>query len=74
MRISDISSETVDQVIDAYPRLGFNRAISELLVSQVKRKPQVAAFTWLAEVWRSCVYGFSSLNWNEIIALSPFPE
>jgi HD domain len=74
MRISDIASETVEQVIEAYPRLGFNRAITELLAAQVKRKPQAAAFTWLTEVGRSCVHGFISLSWNEIIALSPFTE
>jgi HD domain len=74
MRISDISSEIVEQVIDAYPRLGFNRAITELLAFQVKRKPQAASFTWLAEVGRCCVHGFISPNWNDMLALSPFTE
>ena len=32
LRISDISSETVEQVIEAYPRLGFKMAMTELLV------------------------------------------
>ncbi len=74
MRICDIPSETVEQVIDAYPRLGFNQAMTELLASQVKRKPQAAAFTWLAEVGRCCVHGFISPNWNEMLAASPFTE
>ena len=73
MRISDIAPETVEQVIDEYPRLGFNQAMTELLASQVKRKPQ-AAFTWLAEVGRCCVHGFISPNWNEMLAVSPFTE
>ena len=42
MRLADIAPETVEQVIDAYPRLDFNHAMMELLVSQVKRKPQTA--------------------------------
>jgi hypothetical protein len=74
MRISDIPPETVEQAIDAYPRLGFNQAFTELLAVQVKRKPQTTTFTWLAEVGRSCVHGFSSPNWNEMLALSPFIE
>ena len=74
MGVSDISPETVEQVIEAYPRLGFNRAITELLVSQVKRKPQTAAFTWLAEVGRCCVHRFISPTWNEMLDRSPFAE
>lgn len=74
MRISDIPSETVEQVIDEYPRVGMNRALTELLSSQVRRKPKTVAFTWLVEVGRCCVHGFSLPNWNEMLALSPFTE
>lgn len=74
IRMADIPLETVEQVLDAYPRLGFNTAITQLLVSQVKRKPQIAAFTWLAEVGRSCIHGFVSPNWNEMLDRSPFAE
>ena len=72
--VSDIPPETVEQVMEAYPRLGFNRAMTELLVSQVKRKPQTAVFTWLAEVGRCCVHRFNSPNWNEMLDRSSFTE
>lgn len=74
MRISDITSETVEQIVDAYPRLGFNQQITQLMVSQVKRKPQTAIFTWLAEVGRCCIHGFVSPNWNDLLNSSPFAE
>lgn len=74
LRISDINSEIVEQVIEAYPRLGFKMAMTELLVSQIKRKPQTAAFTWLAEVGRCCIHGFASPNWNDMLNSSPFAE
>lgn len=74
MRLSDISPETVERVIEAYPRLGFNTAMTELLVSQVKRKPHTVAFTWLAEVGRCCIHGFASPNWNNMLNGSPFAE
>ena len=74
VQIADIPPETVEQVIDTYPRLGFNAAMTELLVSQVKRKPQPTTLTWLAEVGRSCIHGFASPNWNEMLARSPFTE
>ncbi len=74
MKVSDMTRETVEQVLEAYPRLGFNRAITELLVSQVKRKPQTAALTWLAEVGRCCVHRFILPTWNEMLDRSPFAE
>lgn len=74
MRISEILSETVEQALDAYPRLSFNQAMTELLVSQVKRKPQTVAFTWLAEVGRGCIHGFISPNWRDMLNNSPFAE
>ena len=74
MRISDIAPETVEQILDAYPRLSFNQQITQLMVSQVKRKPQTATFTWLAEVGRCCIHGFVSPNWNDMLNSSPFAE
>lgn len=74
MRIADLPSEIVEQVVATYPRLSFNLAMTELLVLQVKRKPQMAAFTWLAEVGRSCIHGFVSPNWNDMLNSSPFAE
>ncbi|HEY9656564.1 MAG TPA: HD domain-containing protein [Crinalium sp.] len=74
MRLSDITPETVEQVLDAYPRLGFNQQITQLMVSQVKRKPQAAIFTWLTEVGRCCIHGFVSPSWNDMLNSSPFAE
>ena len=74
MRISDITPETVEQIVDAYSRLSFNQQITQLMVSQVKRKPQTATFTWLAEVGRCCIHGFVSPNWNDMLNSSPFAE
>jgi hypothetical protein len=74
MRISDITPETVEQIVDAYPRLGFNQQITQLMVSQVKRKPQTAIFTWLTEVGRCCIHGFAPPSWNDMLNSSPFAE
>jgi hypothetical protein len=74
MRISDITPETVEQILDAYPRLGFNQQITQLMVSQVKRKPQTAIFTWLTEVGRCCIHEFAPPSWNDMLNSSPFAE
>jgi hypothetical protein len=74
LRVADIPPETVEQVLDTYPRLGFKAAFTELLVSQIKRKPNTTAFTWLADLGRSCVHGFTLPSWNEMLDRSPFSE
>ncbi|MBW4445104.1 MAG: HD domain-containing protein [Plectolyngbya sp. WJT66-NPBG17] len=74
MRISDITPETVERILDAYPRLSFNQQITQLMVSQVERKPQAATFTWLTEVDRCCIHGFAPLSWNDMLNSSPFAE
>ena len=72
--LEDIPPETVEWVLDAYPRLGWNQACLELIISQVKRKPQAAAFTWMAEVGRTHVHGFACPTVDNMIRNNPFDE
>lgn len=74
LRLPDISPEVVEQIVNAYPRLDINRSITDLLVSQVKRKPQVAAFTWLADLGRCHIHGFNCPSFDDMICNSPFTE
>lgn len=39
-RIEDIGPETVERIIETYPRLGFKKAVIDLLFSYVKKNPQ----------------------------------
>ena len=74
MRLEDIDPETIERVIDAYPRLGWKKAVMELVISQIKRKPKAAAFTWMADVGRCHVHGFACPTFAEVIRNSPFDE
>ncbi|WP_035139488.1 HD domain-containing protein [Fischerella sp. PCC 9605] len=74
MRLQDIAPETVERVIDAYPRLGCGKALMELILSQVKRKPEAAAFTWMADVGRCHVHGFVCPSFGDAIRNSPFND
>lgn len=50
-RAKDIAPETVEMVIETYPRLGCNHALVDLVVSQINQKPQKALpYTWAAEI------------------------
>ncbi|MCZ8522672.1 MULTISPECIES: HD domain-containing protein [Paenibacillus] len=37
--IQDLSSERVQEILEAYPRLGFKKAFTEVIVNDAKRKP-----------------------------------
>lgn len=66
-RLEDLDPETVKRVIELYPRSGCGQALLELIISQVKRKPQTAAFTWMAEVGRCHVHGFACPTFAQVI-------
>ena len=74
LQLENIHPETVEKVLDAYPRLGWNKMLMELLISQVKRKPQAVAFTWMADVGRCHVHGFACPSIDDSIRNSPFDE
>ncbi len=74
MRLQDIAPETVERIIDAYPRLSCGKALMELIISQIKRKPQAVAFTWMADVGRCHVHGFVCPSFGDAISNSPFHD
>ncbi len=74
MGTDDLSTEVVHQVFETYPRLGLSDAITQLLVKQVKKKPQVVPFTWLTEVGRSCIHRFACPSYKDLIDNSPFED
>lgn len=74
LRLQDLTSESVEKILDAYPRLGFNKEVMNLFIENIKVKPQVAAFTWLAEVGRNHIHGFACPNFDDLLQNSPFNE
>ncbi len=72
--LEDIAPETIERVIDAYSRLGLNRSAMESIISQIKQKPQFAALTWMADVGRCHVHGFTCPTFEELIRNNPFDE
>lgn len=75
LRLEDIDSETVEKVFEAYPRLGATKVLQELIVSDISRKKlQVLAFTWMAEVGRNHIPGFGCPSFDDIVRNSPFSK
>lgn len=74
LRVEDLAPQTLERVIEAYPRKGWNKTCLELLISQVRGKPQAAAFTWMAEIGRTHVHGFACPSFDDMIHNNPFDE
>ena len=72
--IEDLDPETVERVIEMYPRVGCGQALLDLIISQVKRKPKPAAFTWMAEVGRCHIHGFACPTFDQIILNNPLDQ
>lgn len=72
MGLDSLSADFVHRVFEDYPRGDLNGALTELFVGQIERKPQVVPFTWLAEVGRCCVHGFSCPSYQDLVDNTPF--
>jgi HD domain len=74
MDVEALEAEFVQQVFEDYPRLGFTPLLTERLIDQIQRKPDVVPFTWLAEVGRCCIHGFRCPSYQDLVEGSPFRD
>lgn len=70
-RLQDLPRRTVAQVLEAYPRLNCGESLLELILAQIKRKPEVIAFTWMSEIGRCQIHGFSCPTIADLIQNNP---
>jgi hypothetical protein len=70
-RLNDLPREVVEQVLEAYPRLNCGQALLELILGQIKRKPEAIAFTWMSEIGRCHVHGFTCPTIADLIQNNP---
>lgn len=73
-RVEDLPRETVEQVLAAYPRLNCGQALLDLIVAQIKRKPRAIAFTWMSEIGRCHVHGFSCPTIADLMQRNPLDQ
>ena len=74
LRLQDLEPEIVEWVIDTYPRLDCGQAILELILAQIKRKPQAVAFTWMSEIGRCHIHGFTCPTIADVIWNNPLDK
>lgn len=72
--LTNVSSETVAQIIRDYPRSDFATSFTNLLAGCVRRKPQFVAGTFLEMVAHSHAPDVRVPTWADFLAQSPWEE
>jgi hypothetical protein len=72
--VEHLPEEAVALVIAAFPRMGFKTAYQKVLAEVVARKPETAAFTFLAQVGERHVPGYSASNFCDLMNSASFAE
>lgn len=69
-----ITPEVMEQVLDAYPRLGFKKAMEQVLTRIYAEKPMTATHNFGADVARRNVPGFHQPHFCDLLHGADFPE
>ncbi len=70
-RLQELSRETVEQLLEAYPRLNCGQALLQLILNQIKRKPKAISFTWMSEIGRTHIHGFTCPTIADLLQSNP---
>jgi len=69
-----VTPGVVDQILDAFPRIGFKQAMIDALAEIVARKPMTGLTTLMGDVGRECVDGFNIPSICDVIRSAPFED
>jgi HD domain len=69
--LEDLPPEIIEQAIEAFPRLNCGKALLDLILGQIKRKPESITFTWMSEIGRCHVHGFSCPTIADLLLENP---
>jgi hypothetical protein len=72
--VDQLPKEAVDQVIAAFPRMGFKKAFQKVMAEVVARKPETTSFTFLADIGERHVPGYHAPNFCDVMNVAPFPD
>jgi hypothetical protein len=72
--LSEVKKADVDEVVKAFPRLGFKVAFVDTCAEVVRRHPRGASRSFMRDIGERRVPGFRPANICDLIAQSPFSE
>lgn len=71
---SEIERKELEEIMSAYPRLGFKQAFIKTCADVVRRHPSGASRSFMRDIGERYVQGFHPHNFCDLIASAPFPE
>ncbi|WP_417472832.1 HD domain-containing protein [Leisingera sp.] len=71
---SQVTPDVMEQVLDAYPRLGFKRAMEDALSRVYARKPMTPLHNFGADIAQRNVPGFAVPHFCDMLHEADFPE
>ncbi|WP_299404811.1 phosphohydrolase [uncultured Roseobacter sp.] len=74
MPLDVLSSAIVDQILEAYPRMGFKEAMLSTMASVVEKKPMSGLINLMGDVGRECVHGFQVPSFCDVVRGANFSE
>jgi hypothetical protein len=72
--LDQLAPADIDEVLAAYPRLGFKQGAIQGIISQCERKPLAYTLHPWAEVGRQHIEGFPAPTVEDLIRASPFVD
>ena len=69
-----LSRSAVDQILEAYPRMGFKEAMLSTMASVVEKKPMTGVINLMGDVGRECVHGLQIPSFCDVVRGSSFEE
>lgn len=64
----------VEAILDAYPRLGFKRAMLEIMADVIARKPMTGLANLMADIGRDQVADFRIPSFCDVVREAAFPD
>lgn len=71
---SEIKRNELQEIVAAYPRLGFKQAFVKTCADVVRRHPKGASRSFMRDIGERYVEGYHPRNFCDLIASAPFPE
>lgn len=69
--VDQLDPTVIDQILSEYPRTGFEDDLLNAVTEVVRSNPMSAAFTWMADVGRSQIPGFTCPSFLDALRGNP---
>ena len=74
LNIKLVSTEKIEAINDAYPRLAIKQHFKDSLIGLIQRKPQTTYDNFVKDIGERYVPGFKAPSGADVLQNAPYPE